>query len=73
MMKKICSILLLVILLLNSSVLTIISTAVEDIQESTITEDKIKMDLSYTQLTNKLQNEIVITGSLKRNSEDDPL
>ena len=39
MMKKICSILLLVILLLNSSVLTIISTAVEDIQESTITED----------------------------------
>ena len=72
-MKKICSILLLVILLLNSSVLTIISTAVEDIQESTITEDKIKMDLSYTQLTNKLQNEIVITGSLKRNSEDDPL
>ena len=72
-MKKICSILLLVILLLNSSVLTIISTAVEDIQESTIPEDKIKMDLSYTQLTNKLQNEIVITGSLKRNSEDDPL
>ncbi len=72
-MKKICSILLLVILLLNSSVLTIISTAVEDIQESTITEDKIKMDLSYTQLTNKLQNEIVITGNLKRNSKDDPL
>ena len=77
MRKKICSILLLIILLLNSSVMTIISTAVEAVGESAKstneTQEKVSMDLSYTQLTNKVQNEMVITGALERDTEDDPL
>lgn len=77
MRKKICSILLLIILLLNSSVMTIISTAVDAVENSakstSETQEKISMDLSYTQLTNKVQNEMVITGTLERDTEDDPL
>ena len=77
MRKKICSILLLIILLLNSSVMTIISTAVEAVGDSAKstneTQEKVSMDLSYTQLTNKVQNEMVITGTLERDTEDDPL
>lgn len=77
MRKKICSILLLIILLLNSSVMTIISTAVEAVENSakstSETQEKVSMDLSYTQLTNKVQNEMVITGTLERDTEDDPL
>jgi len=77
MRKKICSILLLIILLLNSSVMTIISTAVEAVGDSAKstneTQEKINMDLSYTQLTNKVQNEMVITGNIERDTEDDQL
>ena len=78
MRKKICSIILLIILLLNSSILTIVSTAVDELEnliKSTNTEAqrKINMDLNYAQLTNKVQNEMVITGNIERDSEDDPL
>lgn len=52
MSKKICSILLLIVLLLNSSVVTIISQAVN---ENENTQEKISMELSATQLTNKVQ------------------
>ena len=69
MVKKLCSILMIIMLLLNSSLLTIISTAVEDVSDT----EKISMDLSYTQLTNRTQNEITITGVLERDSNDDPL
>ena len=55
MVKKLCSILMIIMLLLNSSLLTIISTAVEDVSNT----EKISMDLSYTQLTNRTQNEIM--------------
>ena len=51
MVKKLCSILMIIMLLLNSSLLTIISTAVEDVSNT----EKISMDLSYTQLTNRTQ------------------
>ena len=70
MSKKICSILLLTVLLLNSSVVTIISQAVN---ENENTQEKISMELSDTQLTNKVQNELTITGVLERDSNDDPL
>ena len=70
MCKKICSILLLTVLLLNSSVVTIISQAVN---ENENTQEKISMELSATQLTNKVQNELTITGVLERDSNDDPL
>ena len=70
MSKKICSILLLIVLLLNSSVVTIISQAVN---ENENTQEKISMELSATQLTNKVQNELTITGVLERDSNDDPL
>ena len=70
MSKKICSILLLTVLLLNSSVVTIISQAVN---ENENTQEKISMELSATQLTNKVQNELTITGVLERDSNDDPL
>ena len=69
MVKKLCSILMIIMLLLNSSLLTIISTAVEDVSNT----EKISMDLSYTQLTNRTQNEITITGVLERDSNEDPL
>ena len=42
MVKKLCSILMIIMLLLNSSLLTIISTAVEDVSNT----EKISMDLS---------------------------
>ena len=41
MVKKLCSILMIIMLLLNSSLLTIISTAVEDVSNT----EKISMDL----------------------------
>ena len=69
MVKKLCSILMIIMLLLNSSLLTIISTAVEDVSNT----EKISMDLSYTQLTNRTQNEITITGVLERDSNEDSL
>ena len=70
MSKKICSILLIIVLLLNSSLLTIISQAIESNEN---TQEKISMELSNTQLTNKVQNELTITGVLERDSDDDPL
>lgn len=70
MSKKICSILLIVVLLLNSSLSTIISQAIESNED---TQEKISMELSNTQLTNKVQNELTITGMLERDSDDDPL
>ena len=77
MRKKICSILIIIILLLNSSVLTIVSAAVDDVenltQSTNETQEKISVELNNTQLTNKIQNEMVITGVLERDTEDDPL
>ena len=70
MRKKICSLLIILILLLNSPILTIISAATEDTNN---TDEKINIELNKKQLTNKTQNEITITGILKRESEDDPL
>ena len=70
MRKKICSLLLILILLLNSPILTIISAATENTNN---TDEKINMELNKKQLTNKTQNEMTITGILKRESEEDPL
>ena len=69
-MKKICSILILIMLLLNSSLLIVVSNAVENLTNQTaeVTE-KISMDLNYAQLTNKVQNELIITGILERDTE----
>lgn len=72
-MKKICSILIVIMLLLNSSLLIVVSNAVEAvdniIKQTTEVTEKMSMDLSYTQLTNKVQNELIITGILERDTE----
>ncbi len=72
MRKKICSILILIVMLLNSSLLTLVSLATEATNETTTTETygKISMSLSRTQFTNKTQSELTITGILERTSED---
>ena len=67
MTKKICSILILIVLLLNSSLLSLVSLATEATSDtSSGTQGKISMSLSRTQFTNKTQGELVITGILKR-------
>ena len=71
MTKKICSILILIVLLLNSSLLSLVSLATEATSDtSSGTQGKISMSLSRTQFTNKTQGELVITGILERTSED---
>ena len=77
-MKKVCSILLLIVLLLNSSLLIVLSIAVDGINnlsKSTIEniKEKLSLELSYNQLTNKVQNEIVLMGNIERDSNDDLL
>ena len=59
-------------MLLNSSLLTLVSLATEATNETTTTETygKISMSLSRTQFTNKTQSELTITGILERTSED---
>ena len=73
--KKVCAILLLITLFLNSNILTICSIAVEDLNlmSNSNAREKISMSLSYNQLTNKVQNEIVITGVLETDTQDSKL
>ena len=70
--QKICAVLLLIALFLNTNFFTITSFAVDALANSTETE-KISMNLSYNQLTNKVQNEVVITGVLETDTEDSKL
>ena len=71
MTKKICIIFIIIILLLNSSLLSIVSLATEATTNiGSGTKGKISMSLSRTQFTNKTQGELVITGILERTSED---
>ena len=64
-MKKILSMLIIIMLLMNSSVLMLTSLAVDEENNVSMAE----MELSKNQLTNKTQNEIIINGILKRNSQ----
>ena len=68
-MKKILSMLIIIMLLMNSSVLMLTSLAVDEENNVSMAE----MELSKNQLTNKTQNEIIINGILKRNSQNDIL
>ena len=54
---------------MNSSVLMLTSLAVDEENNVSMAE----MELSKNQLTNKTQNEIIINGILKRNSQNDIL
>ena len=72
--KKICAVLLLIALFLNTNFFTITSFAVDALMSSDSAEtEKISMNLSYNQLTNKVQNEVVITGVLETDTEDSKL
>ena len=72
--KKMCAILLLIALFLNTNFFTIASLAVDALASSNSAEaEKISMNLSYNQLTNKVQNEVVITGVLETDTEDSKL
>ena len=55
-MKKILSMLIIIMLLMNSSVLMLTSLAVDEENNVSMAE----MELSKNQLTNKTQNEIII-------------
>ena len=69
--QKICAVLLLIALFLNTNFFTITSFAVDALMSSDSAEtEKISMNLSYNQLTNKVQNEVVITGVLETDTED---
>ena len=92
MLKKSISIFLIILFLLNSSLLTVVSTAVEDTQElieenlTKFTEvgnnatqtnskdenkqEKISLNINYTKLTNRIPNELIITGILEKDTED---
>ena len=90
MLKKSISIFLIILFLLNSSLLTVVSTAVEDTQvfieenmtkltevESNATQtnsngktEKISLNINYTKLTNRIPNELIITGILEKDTED---
>ena len=92
MFKKSISIFLIILFLLNSSLLTVVSTAVEDTQtfiKENITEftevgnnatqtnskdenkqEKISLNINYTKLTNRIPNELIITGILEKDTED---
>ena len=69
--KKICAILLLIALFLNTNFFTIALLTVDALASQNSTEiEKISMNLSYNQLTNKVQNEVVITGVLETDTKD---
>ena len=72
--KKICSFLMLIMIVLNSSVLTTVSMAIDEINTtanvSNDKTEKIGLKVSYTRLTNRLPNELTITGILEKNTED---
>ena len=74
MRKKICSILILIVMLLNSSLLTLVSLATEATNdtnnETQEIQGKISMSLDRTQFSNKTQSELTITGILERTSEN---
>ena len=85
MLKKTICILLIAMFLLNSSLLTVISTAVDDVQvltkqnvDNTIEttantsnkKENISITTSYTKLTNRIPNELIITGILEKDTED---
>ena len=90
MFKKSISIFLIILFLLNSSLLTVVSTAVEDTQtfieenmtkltevENSATQtnsndkkEKISLNINYTKLTNRIPNELIITGILEKDTED---
>ena len=77
--KKICSLLALIMIILNSSVLTTLSMAIDEISTNVTAnvsndkKEKVKIYTSYTRLTNRLPNELTITGVLERDSNEDPL
>ena len=72
--KKICAILLLIALFLNTNFFTIALLTVDALASPNSAEiEKISMNLSYNQLTNKVQNEVVITGVLETDTEDSKL
>ena len=69
--KKICAILLLIALFLNTNFFTIALLTVDALASPNSAEiEKISMNLSYNQLTNKVQNEVVITGVLETDTKD---
>ena len=74
--KKICSLLALIMIILNSSVLTTLSMAIDEISTNTTAnvsndkKEKAKIYTSYTRLTNRLPNELTITGILEKDTED---
>ena len=90
MLRKSISIFLIILFLLNSSLLTVVSTAVEDTQtfieenmtkltevENSATQtnsndkkEKISLNINYTKLTNRIPNELIITGILEKDTED---
>ena len=72
--KKIFAILLLIALFLNTNFFTIALLTVDALASPNSAEiEKISMNLSYNQLTNKVQNEVVITGVLETDTEDSKL
>ena len=68
--KKICSLLALIMIILNSSVLTTLSMAIDEISTNATAnvsndkKEKVKIYTSYKRLTNRLPNELTITGIL---------
>ena len=72
--KKICSFLMLIMIVLNSSVLTTVSMAIDEINTtanvSNDKKEKVKIYTSYTRLTNRLPNELTITGILETEPAD---
>ena len=74
--KKICSLLALIMIILNSSVLTTLSMAIDEISTNATAnvsndkKEKVKIYTSYKRLTNRLPNELTITGILEKDTED---
>ena len=74
--KRICSLLALIMIILNSSILTTVSMAIDEISTNTTAnmsndkKEKVKVYTSYTKLTNRLPNELTITGILEKDTED---
>ena len=74
--EKVFSLIILIIMILNSSTLTTISMAIDDVNAMTneeVTsgkEEKVKLYSSYGKLTNRLPNELTITGVLEKDTEN---
>ena len=74
--KKICSLLALIMIILNSSLLTTLSMAIDEINTNATAnvsngkKEKVKIYTSYKRLTNRLPNELTITGILEKDTED---